>query len=659
MRRSYAWAAILLLVLLIAPALSVGAFALSGTDPLLYADLNRADFEFEYIPQANSDYAVYLFSADGGEVQGRVQVLDAGEIIAEGEGTGEICSLWLAKGVAYTVRVHGSGNAVIEVARSALSRCFAQPLEARENVVSEKMIAHEFDAHWYAFEAEADGEMMLTCVPELPDIALEASVFNASGALAGRFENLSGGACRLNLKTAAGARYYVRVSAPAGGEGYYALSLHRPDASITDARPAFDAAQYMIAQGGEISLAAEAGEGVLLWVCDDPGIVSVSQDGALRGLQPGETTVTAYGMKHFASCRIRVEHIPLEKIEILGDEIVLGAGDDADIQVEFTPENASESRLVYTIADPGIASVSRNGVLKGLQPGETMLSVTGLQSGASAQIPVHVTPAVRKYRALLVGEESYPFAEDAVRNGSENSVAAIASLLETARFENAAYSVQERKDLSRSELIAEIRKTFAGATNQDVSLLYITCHGSFTGGMSFLELSDGSSLSVRDLERELRAIPGTVVVLIDCCGSGGAIGSASDRVAFAKGVTGAFAGAGIRGSKYKVIASAGLDQDSFRIAFNENADSGVMATVFARALCDGAGWNIDRNARGTMGADRNYDGSISLGELQLYMEGRVNWYLEIASSLTGGDYRQSIQVYPEGDPLVLFERKTH
>jgi len=326
--------------------------------------------------------------------------------------------------------------------------------------------------------------------------------------------------------------------------------------------------------------------------------------------------------------------------------------------VEFMPENASDRQLYFRVEDPAIAVVSRSGVLRALQPGETIVMVTGADGMISDSIRLSVSPAVRKYRALLVGEESYPFAENQQRSGSENSVLAIASLLGTVRFENAAYSVQTRRDLSKSELIAQIRDVFRNAAEQDVSLLYITCHVSFTGGMSFLELSDGSSLSVRDLERELRRIPGTVVVLIDCCGSGGAIGSASDRIAFAKGVTGAFAGASIRGSKYKVIASAGLDQDSFRIAFNENADTGVMATVFARALCDGAGWNIDNNARGTMGADRNYDGSITLGELQEYMAARVDWYLDIASDLTGETYRQSIQAYPEGDPLVLFERKS-
>jgi len=227
MWRRFARAAFLLLILVAAPVFSTGALALSGMDPLLYADLDRADFTFEYVPQANSDYSVYLLSADGGEVQGRVVILEDGEVIAEGTGTGSICTVWLAKGVKYVMRVHGSGNAVIEVARSALSRCFDLPLPAGENALSEKMIAHEYDAHWYAFEAEADGEILLACTPEDAALRMEGLLFDGSGALAGKFEALPGGACRLKYATRAGESYYVRVCAPDGGEGYYVQGVHK------------------------------------------------------------------------------------------------------------------------------------------------------------------------------------------------------------------------------------------------------------------------------------------------------------------------------------------------------------------------------------------------------------------------------------------------
>jgi len=654
MRRKIARAAIMLLVLLLASAYGAGALALSGTDPLLFADLNRADFEFRYVPQANSDYAIYLFSADGNPVQGRVEVFESGETVASGEGTGEICSAWLMEGASYTIRVHGSGSAVIEVARRALSRSFAEPLQAVENTPSGKMVAHDYDAHWYAFEAAGSSPALFTCVPENPQMELKAMLFDDAGRLLPEFESLPGGVCMLRYETEAGKQYRVRISAPEGGTGYYTLQIHRPEGE--GPAPAFDAAEIILAAGSEADLSRYAGD-ALLWISDAPEVASVMQNGTVLGLRSGEATITAYGMDSRSSCKILVEYVPLEGLEISGEEIVLSEGDDADVHVQLHPANASEKQLRFQVEDREIASISRQGVLKALQSGETTLHVSSLDGKFTDSIPVIVNPAVRKYRALLVGEENYPFAEDSLRGGSETSVQALASLLGTVEFENAAYSVRTRKDLSRSELIAEIRETFQSATARDVSLLYITCHGSFSGGMSFLELSDGSTLSARDLERELRRISGTVVVFIDCCGSGGAIGAASERIAFAKGITGAFSAGSIRGSKYKVIASAGLDEDSFRIAFNEHADSGIMATVFARALCDGAGWDIDRGVPGTMGADANYDGSITLSELQDFMTGRVNWYLKLASDLTGQDYHQSIQVYPQGDPLVLFERK--
>lgn len=656
MKRKYMKAAVALLLLLLASAFGAGALALSGSDPLLYADLDRADFEFCYTPQANSNYAVYLFSQDGDAVYGRVEIFENGNLLVEGEGSGAICGLWLTEGVEYTVRVHGSGSAVIEVARQALSRSSDQPLTLSENESFGKMIAHEYDAHWYTFEASSDAPALIACVPENTEMRLNALIFDADGTLISEFEHLSGGACKLRFETETGASYFIRISAPDGDVGYYTLQAHR---SMEDEEEllAFDAAEHILPIHGKLELSAEVGN-ALLWVSDDPWVAGVTQDGTVIGLQAGETVVTAYGLNTQASCRIIVEYIPLESIHILGEELTLGAGDDIDVQIELVPENASDRRLRYQVDDREIASVSREGILKALQSGETTLRVSTPDGSISDSIRVRVTSAVRKYRALLVSEQNYPYSENNERIGSQASMQGIEQLLESARFETAAYSVRTREDLSRSELIAEIRSAFKSASVQDISLLYITCHGSYSGGMSFLELSDGSNLSARDLERELRHISGTVIVLVDCCGSGGVIGKASERVAFAKGITGAFSASNLRGNKYKVIASAGLDEDSFRIAFSESSDSSVMATVFARALCDGAGWDIDLNVRSSMNADIDYDGRISMGELASYMTERVDWYLNSASELTDGDYRQSIQVYPEGDPLILFERRS-
>ena len=80
--RKLKWAALLLLIfVLIAPAGTVGALALSGSDPMLFADLSRADFQFDYVPQANSSYSLYIFSADGGQVEARAELMEDEDIL--------------------------------------------------------------------------------------------------------------------------------------------------------------------------------------------------------------------------------------------------------------------------------------------------------------------------------------------------------------------------------------------------------------------------------------------------------------------------------------------------------------------------------------------------------------------------------------------------
>ena len=644
----------LLILTMLAPAFSVGAFAMSRMDPMLYADLNKADFEFDYTPPANSDYALYLFSANGEEVHARAELIEAGEVIASGEGAGRLFSEWLVSGTQYTIRVHGSGRALIEVARDTLSRSYGQPLELDDGASRGKMIASSFDAHWHAFTAQKSAPMILSCTPEDPGLRLSGMLFDENGVLLSRFASLDGGAAMLRWQMEAGKKYFIRVFSSYGDEGYYTLRLGRPRG--TDA-PSFLAEVLSIAAGTKLNFAAQAKGEIALWVSSDPEVVRVMQDGSIFGLKPGSAYITAYGLTGAARCRITVEYVPLKRVEILGEAIQLAAGDDTAVQLIFTPENSSDTQVSFAIDDPEVASISPDGVLTALAEGETILRVFRSDGTPGDSIPVYVSPAVKKYRALLVSQQNYPESVNTVRRGSENSVLALESLLETVRFEDAAYVTRSVFDLSRAELIYEIRETFRGATEQDVSLIYISSHGYYTGGMSFLELCDGSVLSARDLERELRSIPGTIVLMLDCCGSCGLIcvGSGGD---FAAGVTETFASAAVYGSKYKVLCSAGLDEDSYRMAFNENATAGVMATVFARALCDGAGWNIDLDRRGTMGADQDYDGSISLNELYMFMYSRVNWYLQLASDMTGTPYRQSIQVYPEGDPFILFERYT-
>ncbi|MBQ3575458.1 MAG: caspase family protein [Clostridia bacterium] len=651
--RARRWISILLALAVFAPVFATGAFALSGSDPFLYADLSRAQFEFNYVPQANGEYALFLFSRDGGAVSAEAVLLQNGREIASGEGSGRLFSLWLAADTQYTVRVKGTGSAVIEMARNTFSRSYENPMDAEENRLSEKMIARAYDAHWYRFRAQANGRMLLSCVPKDGDMALNARLFDANGAMIANFGSLSGGGRMLIANTVKDADYYLRVSAAKGHTGMYELRLDRSDSGAISSALRFDGAEFSVAAAGSAVLNDYVQGEAMLWASDRPDIASVDQNGVVYGHLPGTAEITVYGVNSRASCRVNVEFIEMQGMDIIAREITLAEGDDTSVEIEFYPENTSERNIRFLVEDPSVAEITPDGVLRGKKTGETVLHAYGA-GGIEDSVKISVIPAVRKYRALLVSEENYLY--KGMRTGSGTSARAIESLLTSFEFENAAFITDLRSDLSRGELLSAIRESFSGAAPADVSLFYITCHGHYIGGMSFLELSDGSFVAMRDIERELRKIPGTVVVVIDCCASGGAIGAYSEYEKFARGVTGEFAAAPVNGSKYKVICSAGLDQDSFRLALNEDGGEGVMATLFARALCDGAGWSIDRSRVSSMGADVNYDGRISIGELAGYMQGRIDWYLDIVEEKTGVRYRQDIQVYPEGDPLILVDR---
>ncbi len=634
-------------IVLIASALSVGAFALSIYNTLFMADLSAAAFQLDYTPPVNGRYALYLHSQDGKPVYADAYLFEGDELIAEGHGSGELTDCRLTAGHVYTVRVQGTGKAMIEIARRTHSRCIADPMDIDDSWQGGKMIAREYDAHWYRFTAQQDGDLAIVCIPDDENILMDGMITDAKGALIAQLDRRGGaGLCTFDAR--AGETYCIRLFAPDGGTGYYQLTLFHPGA--TDQGIAFRQDRYSATAGGTLDLSDRVSGTPLLWKSNDARIARVTQSGMVYALRQGTAVITAYGPYDSAEVYVDITFVPLVGISAHQSEIELAAGDDARLQIRFDPKNASDRQVFYQSDSPCVA-VDADGALRAISEGAAVVTAVSADGHHTAQFHITVGPAPVRYRALLVSQQNYPASVGDVRGGSEASVHALKSLLGTMRMDDQKYAVRTELDPSRAEFIAAIRNTFERASDQDVSLVYITCHGHYAGGMSFFEFTDGSEVSARDLERELRRIPGKVVVLIDCCASGGAI-----RSRWAEGVNAVFASGPINGSKYRVICSAAQDQDSYRIAFNENAQAGVMTTAFVRALCDGAGWNVDLQDRGTMGADRDYDGSISFAELQLFLNTRVNWYLRIASDLTGTEYAQTVQAYPEGDPLILFKR---
>lgn len=654
-----------LAVCLIASVLGTGAFAMrawaeSDMQGLISIQLTQDEQSFTFEPTVNGLYSVWLFP-ENENTRAKATIKSQEGTLAEGEGTMRLMSVRLTVGETVTLNIEGEGEGRLEITRDALSRSFETALELEDGEAYSKLIARAGDAHWYAFEAKHSGACILAVSPEQETFPQESGMqmqiclMSDQGAVLAESENLPSGTAVVSAELQEGERYYLRVSAKNDATGKYYLTSLRSAASETVDAVSFSREEWIIEGRSfaemEVELEMSENAASLLWLDSSNSAVAIAVNGVLEGRMPGTAVITAYAFGGAtAQCSVQVEKVAVENLRFGETALELSAGSTATLKTEILPSYASDLRVTYSSADESIATVDARGKVTAVAEGETIITVQTLDGAHCAQATVTVTPRERRYRALLIGEQNYASTVDKVRTGSINSVENIAGLLQS--FAGTKYEVETLMDAPRDSVIAGIRETFADAADEDVSLIYITCHGFYEAGMSFFVMADGSVLSARDLERELRGIPGEIILLADCCGSGGLIGEVGSAQELVRGVTsvfqGAQGGASIRGSRYRVIASALLDQDSYRISFSGSDEDG-MATVFARALCDAAGWSMDRGTRSAMNADADYDGEITLVELGDYMERRVSWYLALV-----GDYAQSVCVYPEGDNFTVF-----
>ena len=255
------------------------------------------------------------------------------------------------------------------------------------------------------------------------------------------------------------------------------------------------------------------------------------------------------------------------------------------------------------------------------------------------------------YRALLVSQvyEDTP----ALRlDGPENDVAAMRACL--GLYGNTPYQVHVSKDLTASGMLSAIGSCFADAQPQDVSLFYYSGHGIASSDATIqgaLLGADGQTIvTASQLRAALDRIPGRKIVIIDACYSGNMLSasatstysarpaalSAEDALsveAFLDSFISAFARgsrAGLSSSGYFVLTSAASDEVSY-----EGSAGGQTLGLFTATLLQGCGYDFDFGGIGSIPADANGNGVLTLLELYNYTHRLlVSWC-------------QHVQVYPD------------
>ena len=326
-------------------------------------------------------------------------------------------------------------------------------------------------------------------------------------------------------------------------------------------------------------------------------------------------------------------------------------------------------------SDSNHVTVSSSGIIKGISDGSATITVsyTDTEITKTTTISVYVgviqiNPPVSNpiaYRALLVGVGDYLNFGTGPGGDLQSppyNVDRMMDVFQHCKFgedEVKFSSISTLKDLNatKTAILNNISSAFSAADNNDVSYFYFSGHGLEDSGNYYicptdvLFASTDNHISINELEAGLSAIPGTKVVILGSCHSGGFIGKGKSRkkvtkdelVSFNDGIINAFSQAQSKGllttNQYKVLTSCHSSQSSYETILPHPIDGDPFAW-FDAVLCEGCGYSTYSHP---YNADNDANNQVSLSEAYLYIK-------PILEPLD-----QDVQIYPNSSNFTIAE----
>jgi hypothetical protein len=291
--------------------------------------------------------------------------------------------------------------------------------------------------------------------------------------------------------------------------------------------------------------------------------------------------------------------------------------------------------------------------------------------GGTTSPPITINETV--YRAFCVGVGDYINFPDSYGNidllDPTYDVNRVRQTLSQCRFGSLPTEFSEIRyttdwSATKSAILQGITNVFSEADYNDISYFYFSGHGIWENNTSYLCPTEANYyapmsiyISVDELETALSAIPGTKVVFLDSCYSGGFIGKGVEEIQISKeelesfndDVINAFSQAQPKGllttNQYKVLTSCHYNQECTGLSPTTPGDFDPFG-VFTMALCEGCGY------LGSYPADTNLDTKVSLREAYLYIKLYVQ---NLSNTYPYLNIDQDVQVYPNNSTFTVVE----
>lgn len=219
-----------------------------------------------------------------------------------------------------------------------------------------------------------------------------------------------------------------------GGSVYTTLTIETPAQSIS-----LDRDKLTLVAGEQEKLKAtltpaDATNTKINWVSSNEKVATVDEDGVVTAKAPGKATITASADADPAltdTCEVTVTEEPIAITGISLDDAEVSVGRTIQLKPEFTPADTTQRGVTWESSDETIATVDKNGRVKGLAEGKVTITVTSTEDDSIfASCIVTVTPKDNDYAGIIaggtvisgIGSDNLPFNDVSFRNYYYNAV---------------------------------------------------------------------------------------------------------------------------------------------------------------------------------------------------------------------------------------------
>ena len=162
------------------------------------------------------------------------------------------------------------------------------------------------------------------------------------------------------------------------------------------------------------------------WKSGNPEIATVTEDGEIRGVSCGTTTVKVTVGNASAVCSVTVTQ-PVTSIRLSQSSATMAAGDVLTLTAEVYPNEATDKGYRWSSSDLSVASVSEQGEVTALAKGEAVITATATDgSGVMGTCTVSVTSQMVTAVAIEDLQSPHPYENNCLDawqytlNGAEN-----------------------------------------------------------------------------------------------------------------------------------------------------------------------------------------------------------------------------------------------